>query len=384
MAATSQPLTSQLRLSSGNGPITRTVLRTALRDALESEIPIIDVAGAFSSAIEERLAVARAVRAAAMNNGFFYVRNHGIPAAVSEAAAEACHDFFRQDAEVKDRADARHSAYFNGYRGRGTQRINAAEGVDARETLSWTYDPRYDPAVDGGVEAVPEPARRFMRPEDFLWDATAEAVPHLKARLVAYFAACLALARALTRVFALSLDLDEDFFADKVRYPDAAYAFNYYPPLPLPPAPPPQRGDQRDEDSSSTGVSIGSHTDFQLFTVLWQDDQGGLQVLDRSGQWLRARPMPGTLVVNIGDYMQRVTNGRYVSTVHRARNDGAQGRARLSMAFFWGFGLHESCGVVDSCVGDEGRLYEEIGCEEWVQRRVREMLKAGEDEKDTN
>lgn len=362
----SGPQTTELRLSSGNGPITRTVLNTPLRDALPSEIPIIDISGIFSDAVTDRNSAAAQIRDAAMNNGFFYISNHGVPSSVTDAAHAASLDFFRQDLDTKRQADSARSAYFNGYKGPRSQRINPHEGVDVRESFSWTYDPRYDPEVGpDGVEAIPDDARRFMRPEDFPWEATAH-MPHFKDAVVAYFGECLRVARALTRAFALSLDLDEEFFAAKVRYPDASFAFNYYPPLSSLPAAP--------ADDDQEKVSIGSHTDFQLFTILWQDTVGGLQVLSRSGQWLRAAPRPGTFVVNIGDYLQRVTNGRYVSTVHRARN--TSGRERVSMPFFWGFGLHESCGVVESCVGEDGvRQYEEVSCAEWVEKRVREMLK---------
>jgi isopenicillin N synthase-like dioxygenase len=79
---------------------------------------------------------------------------------------------------------------------------------------------------------------------------------------------------------------------------DILKSVNYYPPLE-------QVNVPTDEE---TEVSIGSHTDFQLFTMLWQDNAGGLQVLNRQGQWINAKPIEGTFVVNIADYMQRITN----------------------------------------------------------------------------
>lgn len=352
-----QPETTELRLFSGNGPITRTILRTPLRDALPSEIPVIDISGTFSESLDERRKVAAEIRDASMNNGFFYITNHGVDQTAIAGAQDACRAFFKQDLGVKMEADINKSKYYNGYKAPGTQRINRDDGVDVRETFSWTYDPRFDPQVDD-LNAIPPDAMAFMRMEDYPWSATDHSTPQLKTAITRYFVECLRVGRAMTKAFALSLDLDEDFFADKVCYPDAAYAFNYYPSL----AP-----------SSEGDVSIGAHTDFQLFTVLHQQDGvPGLQVLSRGGQWLNAPPKEGTFVVNIADYMQRVTNGRYVSTVHRARN--VSGRERLSMAFFWGFGRHESCGVVESCIGEEGPLYEEVGCDEWVNRRVKEMM----------
>lgn len=380
--------TVPLRLASGNGPVTRYILRTPPRDATPSEIPIIDVSGIFSSDFHERLAVAKQVRAAATNNGFFYMRDHNIDSATTDAAYQACLDFFRQDLETKNLANAKQSVYFNGYKPPQTQRINPFEGVDYRESFSCTYDPRLDPScasTEGGkvdLETIPAEIREFLRVEPdgppgheedrFPWSVTKATVPHFQPAVVAYWRACLRLARALVRTFALSLDLEETFFDDKFSHPDAALALNYYPSLP--PTTPSSSSTTEVETSSSSpdAVSIGSHTDFQLFTILWQDAVGGLQVLNRQGQWINARPVEGTFVVNIADYLQRITNDRYQSTVHRAVNNS--GKERVSMPFFFGFNLNESCGVLDSCVGEDGvRRYEEVGCREWVRRRVAAM-----------
>ncbi|KAI1202163.1 2OG-Fe(II) oxygenase [Nemania serpens] len=370
--------TTQLRFSSGNGPVSRTVLKTPPRDALPSEIPIIDVSGIFSASKDARVSVARQVRDAATNNGFFYIENHGIPSEIPEAARERLLEFFRQPRATKELANVSQSRYFNGYKPPRSQRINPFESVDVRETFSWTYDPRFDPSVPDPA-AVPPHIAQYLRCEDFHWEATAN-LPRFKEDIVRYWRSCLAVARALVRTFALSLDLPEDFFADKFTHPDAALALNYYPPLQAPQgqgSTSQGRGEGEGESEGEAEVSIGSHTDFQLFTILWQDDSGGLQVLNRRGQWINARPVAGTFVVNIADYMQRITNDRYVSTVHRAQN--RSGKERISMPFFFGFNLNESCGVLDCCVAEgEERKYGEISCEEWVQRRARAMHREGE------
>lgn len=372
-ASPTSPATVPLRLASGNGPITRLVQCTPLRDATPAEIPIIDAAGILSPSYADRLAAAQQIHAAATNTGFFYLTNHGIPSAVTDDAYHACLDFFRQDLDVKMQASATQSVYFNGYKPPRTQRINPFEGVDVRETFSWTYDPRLDPDVRD-FDSIPAEIKKFLRVEPdvedvndgnarFPWSKTGN-VPAFAPAVLAYWRSSLALARSLVRAFALSLGLEEGYFDAKFSYPDASLALNYYPPLAAPAAPP--SADKKEE------VSIGSHTDFQLFTILWQDSVGGLEVLNRAGQWVRARPVEGAVVVNIADYLERVTNGKYQSTVHRAVN--RSGKERVSMPFFFGFNLNESCGVVDSCVGEDGvRLYEEIGCLEWVRRRVEAM-----------
>ncbi|TFB01858.1 putative iron/ascorbate oxidoreductase [Trichoderma ghanense] len=370
--ATEAVETTQLRLASPNGIVTRTILKTPLRDALPSEIPIIDISPTFSQSLEERKAVAQQVRSAAQNMGFFYIKNHGIPADVTQAAYEACLAFFRQDKDIKMRADSRKAKWENGYRAPDTQRLNPYEGIDVRESFSYRYDPRCDDTVgERGLDEIPEEVRRYLRCEEYPWEKTRN-LPQLKESLTRHIGECLRLARALTRCFALGLGLEEGCFDGKVRYPDASYGLNYYPPLERRPTDDDVDGVD-DDKGEQERVSIGSHTDFQLFTILWQDSQGGLEVLNKQGQWLRARPVEGTLVVNLGDLMQRITNDEYVSTVHRARN--RSGRERVSIPFFWGFGLHETCGVV--VVGGE-KKYEDVRCEEWVARRIRDMKRVGE------
>lgn len=361
-SATVKPSNTELRLSSGNGPVTRTVLNTPLRNAKVSEIPIIDLSTLFSESFSSRQAVAQQMHDAASNMGFFYVKNHGIEQKATRSAFSAALDFFKQDREEKLKADATDGPYDSGWRGPKTQRVNPDEGTDVRETYSVLYESRFDPTVKD-ASRIPLEAARYISQGKSAFEGT-EQVPHLKECLEQYFKSCLILARALTRAFALSLDLPEDAFDKKVQYPDASLEINFYPSLTR------KTGNSSAaRKSTSPGVSIGSHTDFLLFTMLWQDDVGGLQVLNHEGQWIAAPPREGTLVVNIGDYMQRITNNRYVSAVHRARNES--GRERVSMPFFWGFGMHESCEVLENCRDENGNSeYEEISCADWVSTRL--------------
>lgn len=382
--------TIALRLVSGNGPVTRRILRTPPRNATPGEIPTIDVSAMVSptSSVEDRMAVAKQIHAAATNTGFFYITNHGVPSSVTSAAYEGTLDFFRQAPEKKSKANADQSVYVNGWMPPRASRVNPFESVDLRESFSFAYDPRYDPAAPKW-DTISEDIRETLKVEPdsensdvrFPWTGT-QSVPHMQPAIIAYWRSCLALARGLVHAFALSLGLPETFFDSKFSFPDAILALNYYPPILTPPASSSSLEENNNHSSSSSShgdegddqaqVSIGSHTDFQLFTILWQDMAGGLQVLNRAGQWIYAPPIEGTLVVNMADYMQRITNDLYQSTVHRARN--TSGRERVSMPFFFGFNPNESCGVLDCCVGADGvRRYEEVSCREWVNRRFKMM-----------
>ena len=355
------PETLQLRLASGNGIVTRTVLCTPLRDAKPSEIPVIDISPIFSSSLDDRKAAAAQIHAAASGSGFFYVKNHGVPLTDIDEAYRAALDFFRQPHAVKIKADATTGPFDSGYRGPNTQQVNPDEGVDVRETYTALYETRLDSTVER--ESIPKEAAEYIERGKPAFQNT-ENMPHFNSALERHYRSCLALARSLTRAFALSLDLEEDAFDSKVKYPDASLEINFYPPIP---------SHASLDASGAARVSIGSHTDFLLFTLLWQDTVGGLRVLTNEGQWLRADPIEGTLVVNVADYLQRITNDRYVSAVHRVRNE--TGRERVSIPFFWGFGLHESCKVLENCLDEGGKSkYDEVRCVDWVEKRLQHLF----------
>ncbi|KAI5924729.1 Clavaminate synthase-like protein [Camillea tinctor] len=361
--------TTKLELRTALGPVYRDVLPNPPRDCTPDEIPVIDLEPMFSESLEDRAGVAAAIRAAAVNNGFFYVRNHGISDEIIERCRQQILRFMRQPQALKDRVDSHaHSRFYNGYLGSRRAQISPGETADVRESFSFRYAPGDDPSGDPGP--LPADVARWLRSEDFVWAGTAH-LDGFRAACVAYWGACLTLARRLVRAFALSLGLDEAYWDDKVTCPGADAVFNYYPP-------------RSEEEVRGGYVGLGSHTDLQLFTLLWQDQVGGLQVLTKEGQWIRAPPIEGTIVVNIGDFMMRLCNDIYKSTVHRVTNESTQ--ERVSMPFF--FGLNFNCveGVVPSCTSESNPpRYAPISCGDWCQMRFKiereEFLKTEEGKK---
>lgn len=169
--------------------------------------------------------------------------------------------------------------------------------------------------------------------------------------MITYWQACLSLSRRLIRIFAIALNLPEDHFDPVTTYPGSDGVFNFYP------------GMKANEVKTSYDVGLGSHTDLQCFTILWQDTIGGLQVLSDDGQWIKAGPIADTFVVNIGDFLMRLSNDRFKSNVHRVYNRTHEDR--LSMPFFFGFNFNETLSVLPTCISEKNPAkYDPISCGE--------------------
>lgn len=177
----------------------------------------------------------------------------------------------------------------------------------------------------------------YIRAEDEIWEGTLSC-PGFKENAITYYRSMLTLARRLTKIFALALDLDEGYFDHLTTYPGADLAFNYYPPVSG------DVGKVKENEAMAHDVGLGSHTDLQCFTLLWQDMIGGLLVLNRGGEWIKATPIKGTIVVNIGDFLMRMTNDRWQSTVHRVEvNKTAEPRVSMPLFFGWPSPLCAPC-----------------------------------------
>ena len=268
-------------------------------------LPVIDVSGLNAGSANAVPQVAAAIRAACTGPGFFYVSGHGVPEAVIAAAVGAARDFFHLPAETKAlvRADARH----RGWHAMGGALMEGAKHADRKEFFSIGLElPEDDPAVLAG-----EPLRGPNQWPDF--------APALRPAMSAYYDAMRGLGGRLMRAVAVSLDLEEGFFAPRYVKPLQRTQAIFYPP---------QEAATEDEV-----FGLAPHTDFGCVTLLWQDGNGGLQVRERqSGGWIDAPPLPGTLVVNVGDLLGRWSNDRFASTPHRVVN--RSGRERMSIATF--------------------------------------------------
>lgn len=254
-------------------------------------VPLIDLAGAPPALL------ARRIDEALCGDGFFGIVGHGVPREVVAAAFDAGHRFFALGESDKRRWHIDGWPLKRGFDPIGWQSLDPGNPPDVKESFYL------------GVESI--------GPNQWPDEAV---VPGFRAAMEAYSAACESLARRLMGLYERGLGLPPGHFDGFMHHPTCTTRLLHYPPQPAVAAP--------------GQIGCGAHTDWGALTLLAQDDAGGLQVQARSGEWIDVEPVEGAFVVNIGDMMQRWTNDRWPSTMHRVINKRS-GRDRWSIAYFF-------------------------------------------------
>ena len=297
-------------------------------------IPVIDLAPLRMST--DPSAVASALHKASREVGFIYVTNHGLPQDVIDRARRVALDFFRLPELAKSKV--RISPQHRGWLRPGAARMQDGIKADLKESYLW-----------GSEDDPTQPRDHSLRGPN-RWPSE---LPELRDAAMAFFDHGHRLARDLMRGFALGLNMPADFFLRSSCRPLSRGSFVYYPP--------------QASGLGSDQFGVGPHTDFGVLTILCQDDVGGLEVQKPTGQWVAARPIDGTLVVNVGDLLARWTNDEYRSTPHRVLN--SSGRERLSLVL--AYDPDPQTLVDPAAVFGPARFvrYAPITCGEYLERR---------------
>ena len=290
-------------------------------------------------------AFAAALRGAFEATGFAVVSDHGLDQSAIDAGAAAAKAFFAlPDAEKR----RRHAAGQAGARGYTPFGIETAKGHRRPDLKEFWHVGR----------ELPE-GHRFRRyMHDNIWP---DRPAGFRGDLSGLYAAFDHLGRELLEAVALGLELPRTWFADKTALGDSILRLAHYPPVP----------------AEASGVRAGAHEDINVITLLLGAEEAGLQILTRQGEWLPVNPPPGSLVVNVGDMLQRLTNHLLPSTTHRVVNPPPERRgvARLSMPFFVHFEPDFEIRTLPSCIAPQApdRYPRPIRAYDYLQQRLEEI-----------
>lgn len=301
-----------------------------LRDKRENfqSIPVIDVAPLLSGT--DKQGVAKQIRWALSNTGFMYVKNHGIEQEFVDDVFNVTRRFFDLPLPQKMALHVSNSdVALRGYIEPFGENTDPGKTRDLKECFD----------IGPQRERIEGP---FFGPNQ--WPA---ALPEFQTLVYGYHEKMVALSKQLLRGIALSLDLPEAYFDGIMKDPISIQRLLHYPP---------QNG-IADKDI----IGIGAHTDYGNLTILAQDDVGGLQVMNRDGDWVAGTPIKGTFVINIGDLIQKLTNDVYLANMHRVYN--TSGRERYSIPFFIDADFDAVIAPLPSCVSEANpQRYQPVTC----------------------
>jgi isopenicillin N synthase-like dioxygenase len=294
--------------------------------------PVVDIAP-FVAGTGEAGRVVGEVQEALSELGFMYVRGHGISPAVLQRAQESSRYFFAQPVASKSRFAYRQDdldANF-GFHGLEAERLDISSAPDLKESFSM----RNASAV---TRADRWPGEEFRRTALDLYEASLSA------------------GYRILRVMAAGLDLPPEFFTERHQGQNVTLRLLHYPAgIPA---------------TSAAQLGAGAHTDYGSITLLHQDEVGGLEVRGGDGHWYPAPAVPGALLVNTGDLMQRWTNDRFRSTFHRVRAIGGLAD-RYSIAFFVDPDTDVRVECIESCRSEQRpSRYPTVTAGEHIQSRI--------------
>lgn len=278
--------------------------------------------------------------------GFVGFINHGISDDTVAAAYRVFREFFALPAEVKARYHLAGQGGARGYTGFGVEQAKDNDVPDLKEF--WHIGREVDD---------PNPYPGVLLPN--VWPVE---VPGFKQHGYGLYQALDRLGGTVLGAIAQALDLPADWFDDKVNLGNSILRPIHYPPI---------------TDRATPAVRAAQHEDINLITLLLGSNEEGLEILSRSGEWIPVTTIPGTIVINIGDMLQRLTNHVFPSTTHRVVNPPGQkaDEPRYSIPFFLhpnpDFEIRTLPGCID---GDRPDRYPEpILAHDYLTERLREI-----------
>ena len=309
---------------------------------MTSRIPTLDIRRYDT----DRDAFVAELGAAYREWGFAGISGHGIAPSLIDRAYAAFRKLFALPAEVKMKYHLKGSGGARGYTPFGVETAKDSQYPDLKEFWHIGREIRRDTAY-----------AEVMAPN--VWPSE---VPEFRPCGYGLYDALDKLGSRVLRALALHIDLPEAYFDDKTNFGNSILRPIHYPPITAPNIP---------------NVRAGAHEDINLITLLVGASAQGLEVKSRKGEWVPFTADADTIVVNIGDMLQRLTNHVYPSTTHRVVNPPGENarEPRYSVPFF----LHPNpdflIDVLPSCVDAEhpNRYPQPITAHEYLQERLREI-----------
>ncbi len=319
-----------------------------MEEVLYDEVPSLDLADFYGGDPTKKEAFVNALGMAYTNIGFVAVRNHYLPSDLQQQLYDAIQKYFALPDEVKAKNERTDLAGQRGYTGKGKEHAKGRNTGDLKEFY----------------HVGQELSESEQQAEGYPPNIWPNEVPEFKQVSIDVYRALEKTGTYILRAIALYLNLPENYFDDKIKNGNSILRPIHYFPIENPTEVP--------EDA----VRAAEHGDINLITLLMGASADGLQVLRRDGKWIPITALPDQLVVNVGDMLERLTNKKLKSTIHRVVNPPRHlmNTPRYSIPFFMHPRSEMSLAALPDCVSaEEPKRWEDITAGEFLDQRLREI-----------
>lgn len=307
-------------------------------------IPSLDLSHFTSGSEEQKQQFVKNLGEAYQEIGFVSIKNHGFDEKLEKDLYRVLKSFFDLDDDVKMKYDG---SSFNGQRGYTGKRKEHAAGRSMGDLKEFFHVGKHIPESNSA---------------DYAANIWAEEVPEMEQICTNAYSTLESIGKTMLSAIALHLDLEVNYFDNKVDRAISILRPIHYFPI---------------EDTSEIkegAVRAAEHGDINLITLLMGASADGLQVKRRDGKWIPITAIDGHLVVNVGDMLERLTNGVLKSTIHRVVNPPLDqlDKPRYSIPFFMHANPDTSLASLDSCISAENpKQWEDTTAGEFLLERLK-------------
>jgi isopenicillin N synthase-like dioxygenase len=319
-----------------------------MSEKLYDKVPSLDLADFISGDETTKANFVKNLGEAYNSIGFVAIKNHFLTEELSSQLYNVTQKFFSQSDELKSNYEIEGLAGQRGYIGKGKEHAKGRKTGDLKEFYHIGQE-----VVDG------DPIKQEY--PDNVWPSE---LPELKDIGLEVYQRLEKTGIYMLRAIALYLGLDEYYFDKKVKNGNSILRPIHYFPIENP--------NEVPEDA----VRAAEHGDINLITLLMGASADGLQVLRRDNKWISITALPEQLVVNVGDMLERLTNNKLKSTIHRVVNPPRElmGNSRYSIPFFMHPRSDMDLTCLDQCIDkNHPKGFTNITAGEFLNKRLQEI-----------
>lgn len=308
-------------------------------------IPVVDLAELLSGDESRKKAFVNQLGMAYEEVGFVAVKNHGIPDNLIKELYTSVQHFFSLPLDKKKKYEVPGLAGQRGYTSFGKEHAKGSDSPDLKEFF------QFGQTVEDHEKIG----------EEYPDNVQVRELANFNPTFLHAYREFENSGRALLQAIALYLGLDENYFNKPVHNGNSILRAIHYPPITQEP---------------KSAIRAEQHEDINLITLLVGASAEGLQILTKQNDWVPVTALPGQIVVNVGDMLQRLTNNKLRSTTHRVVNPPRElwHTSRFSIPFFLHPKSNMSLTCLESCVDAvHPKAYADSTAGEYLDERLREI-----------